>query len=474
MKNLILFSIIVSSASVGVSADTDVNPAAHVGIFRTTDCTIGVASGTVTVDGRPLLWKVRDTSSNYREHVSYQATSPYSYLAVHGIGELIYMGLNEAGLATGNSSVFSPGSGNSNSAAQRHILQNDDSVDGVREELTLKVEQGLCNATGCFPFIDALGHAVIFEVSRSNWILEYDALAPGREDQGVAGFVVRANEFHQQLDGTDDISIGYGRYESGTYNVAGLIRENALSVQAIIQGSDGPNQGCEFVRYGPGRILESISRPTNRSTIVVHGVAPGEDPALATMWVILGHSNYGIAVPVWVSVSDIPTCLHNGQMFDRTESLYAKGNETATQASVFPMEAHFFDVVLNRCLPLWRSAGVPAVAELARIEHGIAADAYSLMDCLDNHQADNQPPQISVELIVEGQTVHATANAFDPDGNVGSVLWDFGDGQWSADVSTSHVYAATGRYLISCTAIDDDAVSVTDWRYVTLALTGAN
>ena len=68
--------------------------------FSLGNCTIGVASGYVTVDGRPLLWKVRDTEEVNPNCISYVGGSPYHYIGVHGIGKPVYMGLNEAGVAT--------------------------------------------------------------------------------------------------------------------------------------------------------------------------------------------------------------------------------------------------------------------------------------------------------------------------------------------------------------------------------------
>ena len=424
-------------------------------------CTIGVATGYVTVDGRPILWKVRDTSDN-RQQLCYTSGSPYDYIGVRSEGGGIFMGLNEAGLATGNSLVkLTPGDA-PNSLFQRHLLENYESLDQIRNYIQSEVNAGRCDASGCFPFIDVYGDAIMFEVNRADWVLEYDSMDPDREAQGLLGFVVRANEFHQRLDGTD-VNIS-GRYYSGTYNVLGLVGIDELSARTIIQGNDYAND-FEFVRYGPGRIYSTISRSTTRSAIAVHGVAPDEDPELATMWVILGQTNYGIAVPTWVKVSNIPQCLSSGDMYDRAKSLHSEGNEATTQASTFPVEAHMFDVVDNTFLPHWRAEGVPSVAEMTRIEHRMANDAYSLLYCLDKHQSDNKASYVTFNAFPHGLTVDFTLIANDSDGTIGDIDWNFGDGQTSTETSPSHTYAGLGTYLVSCTVTDDDGVSITDWRY---------
>ncbi len=426
-------------------------------------CTIGVANGYTTFDERPILWKVRDIS-DARQQLVHTTDSPYDYIGVRSENGPVFMGLNEVGVASGNSVVTTEGGSNTNAAVQHHILRNYNSLDQIRNYWLSEVSGGTCNASGCFPFIDSEGNAVIFEVHRSEWVLEYNSMNTNRQEQGKLGFVVRANEFHQQTDGTDDLSIG-GRYASGDFNVSGLVDIDMLSAKTVIQGNDDPNTGFEFVRYGPGRDLASISRSTNQSTMMVHGTAPGEDPALAVMWVILGQSNYGIAIPTWVCVTNIPSWLSSGDMYDRAKSLYTKGDEQATQNSVFPVEAYMFDVVENTLLPHWRAHGAAEVDTMERIEYQMAKDAYSLLDCLDNTQSDNLAPNVDFNAFPDYLTLDFTHTADDTDGSVVAVQWNFGDNQTSFDPSPSHTYTAAGTYLVSCTVTDDDGVSITAWRY---------
>ena len=473
---IIALVCLMMGAMVGVSplppasAEADSGSYSHSGL--TSDaCTVGVANGYVTVDSRPILWKVRDLRSDERQQLFYASGSAYDYIGVRSEGGSICMGLNEVGVATGNSLVrLTPGAA-SNYSFQRHILENCGSLDEIEGYIDSEVDAGTCNASGCFPFIDADGNAVMFEVNRSDRFWEYDSMDPDRQEQGLGGFVVRANEFHQMLNGTDDVTIG-GRYESGRYNVSGLMGIDDLSTRSIIEGNDYAS-GFEFVRYGPGRPLSAISKEgpdgsQTRSAIVVHGVAPGEAPELATMWVILGQTNYSIAVPAWVKVSDIPQCLGSGDMYDSAASLCNKGNEEITQAATFPVEAHVLEIVTNTLLPHWRTEGAPSTAEMKRIQHHMAEDAYSLLYCLDNSDEDNKAPDVDFSASTDGLTVGFTLLANDSDGSITDIQWNFGDDQKSAEESPLHTYDEPGTYLVSCTVIDDD-VGITDWMYCSVS-----
>lgn len=249
-----------------------------------------------------------------------------------------------------------------------------------------------------------------------------------------------------------------------------MIANDALSVKTLVQGRSDSQEYYELIRFGPGRELHTIARPTTRSAVVVHGTLPDEDPALTTMWVLLGQTNYSIAVPTWPRVSKLPECLCSGLMYDRARSLWAKGEEELTQASVYPLEAHLLDVVTETLLPHWRAHGVPTVSDMTRIENEIADNAYSLLDCLDNRQGNNRAPTPSFKAFPDGFRLSFICTAEDSDGLVTATFWDFGDGSWSSEVAPSHVYDNPGTYLVSCMVTDDDGVNSTEWRYFEVPL----
>ena len=62
-------------------------------------CTIGVASGKATADGRPLLWKNSDGSGYEDREVVYFKDGRFKYLAVVPVGAFdgVVAGVNEFG-----------------------------------------------------------------------------------------------------------------------------------------------------------------------------------------------------------------------------------------------------------------------------------------------------------------------------------------------------------------------------------------
>lgn len=85
----------------------------------------------------------------------------------------------------------------------------------------------------------------------------------------------------------------------------------------------------------------------------------------------------------------------------------------------------------------------------------------------------NQPPEVDAvastfdAVVGEIITFDATAST-DPDGQIVSYLWDFGDGNTSSDAVTTHAYSAPGIYSVSITVTDDDGDTDTAGADITI------
>ena len=70
--------------------------------------TIAMVSGDVTVDGRPLLMKARDNTSNPNQEYYYSDDGLYAYISVSyaGVTNQAWGGVNEVGFAINNANAW--------------------------------------------------------------------------------------------------------------------------------------------------------------------------------------------------------------------------------------------------------------------------------------------------------------------------------------------------------------------------------
>lgn len=69
----------------------------------------------------------------------------------------------------------------------------------------------------------------------------------------------------------------------------------------------------------------------------------------------------------------------------------------------------------------------------------------------------------------EGQSISfSSTGSSDPDGNIVSYLWDFGDGNTSTQANPSHIYNSSGSYTVALTVTDNDGATNTDQTTATV------
>lgn len=283
-------------------------------------CTTAVISGKATVDGRPILWKNRDTTSSIHNEVALFDGGKYKALGIVNAGNrgAVWMGVNEAGFCIENSvsrdlKVEGAEKGPGNGGLMKKALETCATVADFVQLLEATNKTGRVTVAN-FGVIDASGGAALFETGPKSYKM-FDA-----NDPAVAphGYVVRSNfsTTAHKLDANPSAEELGQIYSADRYlracSLMKLDGDGKLSLEYVVRRctrdmaeGDGPIPGT--VNSPSGTLPETIgtkntiSRTTTVSAAVFQGVLPGEDPALTTMWAILGDPKFSIAVPCWVA-----------------------------------------------------------------------------------------------------------------------------------------------------------------------------
>jgi len=297
-------------------------------------CTTAVISGRVTIDGRPILWKNRDTKEA-RNEVAYLVDGKHQAVAVvnAGIRDTVWMGVNVTGFCIENSlssdlALPEKQSGPGNGSLMKRALQNCRTVDEF--EMLLKETNTTGRSTVAnYGVIDATGGAAMFE-TRPDSYTKFDA-----NDESVApnGYIVRSN-FATTVrnfppNPTPDQVLQANIYSGVRYARACRLlegrRDIPIDVSFVIRqmsrdmASDDGQPYPGTVAGGNGTLPTqiateaTISRTSTVSAAVFQGVRMGEDPANTTMWAILGDPKFTIAVPCWVTGNPIADPLEAAQ-----------------------------------------------------------------------------------------------------------------------------------------------------------------
>ena len=278
-------------------------------------CSSAVISGKVTPDGRPLLWKNRETG-HLLNHMAYVKGEKYDFVANVNSDNFpakkeAWIGSNTAGFALMNT--------------QSYNLEKGDIADNDRgpkngEVIYRALEVCATVADFChfldtiskpsgieanFGVIDAQGGAAMFEVDGQSYQM-FDA-----NDPNVAphGYVARTN-----FSNGGELNIGYGyvrflevdRVLSKACAMGGItpqliftdiarsFRNNILDIDLRSGDFNYPKTSGWFTDQ------DFIPRNNTTCSIVVQGVKKGENPELSVLWTVLGYTPTSLAVPLWV------------------------------------------------------------------------------------------------------------------------------------------------------------------------------
>ena len=275
-------------------------------------CTTAVISGKATPDGRPLLWKHRDTWAIQNKIMQFN-DGKYTCIGLVNSGDKknssIWIGYNEKGFAIMNSATYNLNSDTLEQSGlegllMKRALQNCATVDDFQALLDSLERPILLEAN--FGVIDAQNNAAYFELGNFSYT-KFDA-----NDPKVApdGYIIRTNH---SFSGTPDVGGGYIRYITASEVFERALERNDLSYQTIIREAsrnlthgltgtdlnlhaDRPENNPKYVYF-----KDYIPRSGTSSSCIVQGTRPGENPELTTMWSTLGFPLTSVITPAWIS-----------------------------------------------------------------------------------------------------------------------------------------------------------------------------
>lgn len=301
-------------------------------------CTIAVISGKYTADGRPLLWKNRDTWA-VNNKIMFFHGEKYDFIALVNShdksGKSVWIGVNSAGFAIMNSASYNLNLGDTvkQSGLEGHLMKKALSTCATVEDFEnlLKSLPKPTRLEANFGVIDANGGAALFELSNYKYV-KFDA-----NDPKVApfGYIIRGNYSFTGKFGPE--SSGYIRYNTVNELFYNAVATNSMNAKFIIQDVTRElyNSLTKDDLYKKFRNIpentptftwfhDFVPRRLSASSVVIQGVKKGENPALATMWAVVGFPLTSIVVPLWVDgQNDLPQIVKYDPKFNDSPVCHA-------------------------------------------------------------------------------------------------------------------------------------------------------
>ena len=293
-------------------------------------CTSVIISGKATSDGRPLMIKNRDTDE-MNNRVEYFRGPKYTFIGLvdsPSEGGEVWSGLNEAGFAIINTASYN--------MKYDDVPRSEMSREGqvmyraLGECKTLKDFELLLDALARpigvqtnFGVIDAFGGAAYYEVDNTSWV-KYDVNESETGYRVVTNFSTRGREedvrgYERYMTASDVMAElrGSGK-EWNSLNHSDLFNSLSRSYRHTLTGMDFAKDWKTLTRKtsftGVGIDQDFIPRISTSASIVIEGVASGENPAHGVMWTILGYPACSVALPMMVADCDrLPSCVKKSE-----------------------------------------------------------------------------------------------------------------------------------------------------------------
>ncbi|MFI3240899.1 MAG: hypothetical protein R3Y22_10040, partial [Bacteroidales bacterium] len=268
-------------------------------------CTSAIVSGELTENGRPLLWKNRDTGelNNKIERVAARK-GEYEFVALFNSPDLnnseAWIGYNIKGFAIMNTASYN--------------LKDDDVKDMDKEGLVMAIALKKCvtvddfeellktlprpmGVEANFGVIDAYGNGAYFETNNHSYT-KFDL------KDATDGILVRTNYSYSSDD--VDGAYGYIREQNAKDILAPYVASKSVTpavfTEEVSKRFYHSLIGRDYADGVERWIVDQdfIPRRSSSASVVIEGVNSVEDVDLTTMWVGMGYPPVAELHPVWL------------------------------------------------------------------------------------------------------------------------------------------------------------------------------
>ena len=283
---------------------------------RSVACTSFIVSGRVTKDGRPMIFKNRDTGTTSNVVVVVQGER-FRYVGITGYADTrprnIWGGHNEAGFAIMNTAAYNlngcKGDDSDNDGAvMRRALEVCRTLADFEQLLDTLPKPMDVNSN--YGVLDAEGGCAYYETGDSGFV-KFDANDPR---EAPDGYLVRTNH---GMTGCRDIDSGVERFMAISDFMADACSAGRLEWQYLL------TQVPRYLTHGLTKqnlyddlpkdendkrmipFIDFIPRYISSSCLLVQGAAKGEDPSHTVSWTNIGWPCASVAVPLMLC-NDVP------------------------------------------------------------------------------------------------------------------------------------------------------------------------
>ena len=383
-------------------------------------CTSVIVSGRVTKDGRPMIFKHRDSKSVHNMMIVVQGQR-YRYLGLVNAEDTtpndVWGGHNEAGFGIINTAAYNMngdgGDTDGDGIFIRKALELCATLEDFERLLDTVKKPREINSN--FAVLDAQGGCAYYETGNYHFV-KFDVNDP---EVAPNGYLMRTNF---GTTGNHKLDQGVERYQAITDFMAEASKAGNLEHDYLI------THISRYLKHGMTKLdmydlmpeterderyvsfHDYTTRYSSASVILVQGVRPDESPLNTVSWTIMGWPLTTIAMPlVLLPSGKLPTLVtDDGTGHSRLNEMglelksrvftLTRGNNTEYYGNLAPLLNKEGTGILQRILPVEKEVmirGEEAVAAFRKSKKAKAMEAY--YDWVDAYVAEQYKIMFGIE-----------------------------------------------------------------------------